>query len=86
MGLSGEGVCAGAGAWGGELDVVGGGPRSGPCVGDGHEGWDAVEAGVMQNSRRLEFVTVALSLAKLKVGGASERIRNNAQFMNRRRR
>ena len=84
--MSGEGVCAGAGAWGGELDVVGGGPRSGPCVGDGHEGWDAVEAGVMQNSRRLEFVTVALSLAKLKVGGASERIRNNAQFMNRRRR
>ena len=51
----------GGGAWGDELGVVRGGPGSSSGAGIGSGGGESREAGVMQNSRRLEILTDALS-------------------------
>ena len=47
----------GGGAWGDELGVVRGGPGSSSGAGIGSGGGESREAGVMQNSRRLEILT-----------------------------
>ena len=48
-------VCVGGGDCGDELSVVGGGPGSSPGAGTDSGGGVCREAGVMQNSRGLEF-------------------------------
>ena len=57
-------VCAGCGDCGDELGVVGGGPGSSPGAGTDSGGGVCREAGVMQNSRRLEIATDALSFGE----------------------
>ena len=57
-------MCAGGGDCGDELGVVGGGPGSSPGAGTDSGGGVCREAGVMQNSRRLEIATDALSFGE----------------------